>query len=206
MCIRDSYIAPAGNRTGSVFLIRFPEGTTVIGPNSAASAVTTDPTVKSRLTLHPDWTSGNMLLYSVNGGLIYVIPYYGTSSSLTVPVMVAVVNAYTKQVGSYAIQNPNDSTEVQSATSRAVSALGVSTGTQRTISGNVTSINSYVVNSYTRWVLGIRTNSTSIIQVLAKAETLTTSDQLKIATVTIGAKIAVLVDTSQTPPTVLSVQ
>src|SRR5205807_223984 len=31
------YIAPAGNRTGSVFLIRFPEGTTVIGPNSAAS-------------------------------------------------------------------------------------------------------------------------------------------------------------------------
>src|SRR5439155_438924 len=81
----------------------FPEGTTVIGPNSAASAVTTDPTVKSRLTLHPDWTSGNMLLYAINGGLIYVIPYYGTSSSLTVPVMVAVVNGYTKQVGSYAI-------------------------------------------------------------------------------------------------------
>src|SRR5947199_2496473 len=86
------YIAPAGNQTGTVYLIRFPEGTTVIGPNSAASAVTTDPTVKSRLTLHPDWTSGNMLLYAINGGLIYVIPYYGTSSSLTVPVMVAVVN------------------------------------------------------------------------------------------------------------------
>jgi len=200
------HIAPAGNQTGTVYLIRFPEGTTVIGPNSAASAVTTDPTVKSRLTLHPDWTSGNMLLYSINGGLIYVIPYYGTSSSLTVPVMVAVVNAYTKQVGSYAITNPNDSTEVQSATSRAVSSLGVSTGTQQTISGNVTSINSYVVNGNTRWVLGIKTNSTTTIQVLAKAETLTSTDQVKIATVTIGAKITVLVDTSQTPPTVLSVQ
>ena len=200
------YIAPAGNQTGTVYLIRFPEGTTVIGPNSAASAVTTDPTVKSRLTLHPDWTSGNMLLYSINGGLIYVIPYYGTSSSLTVPVMVAVVNAYTKQVGSYAITNPNDSTEVQSATSRAVSSLGVSTGTQQTISGNVTSISSYVVSGNTRWVFGIRTNSTTVVQVLAKAETLTTADQVKIATLIPGAKITVLVDTSQTPPTVLSVQ
>jgi len=200
------YIAPAGNQTGTVYLIRFPEGTTVIGPNSAASAVTTDPTVKSRLTLHPDWTSGNMLLYAINGGLIYVIPYYGTSSSLTVPVMVAVVNGYTKQVGSYAITNPNDSTEVQSATSRAVSNLGVSTGTQQTISGNVTSISSYVVSGNTRWVLGIRTNSTTTVQVLAKAETLTAADQVAIATVTVGAKIKVLVDTSQTPPTVLSVQ
>jgi hypothetical protein len=200
------YIAPAGNQTGTVYLIRFPEGTTVIGPNSAASAVTTDPTVKSRLTLHPDWTSGNMLLYSINGGLIYVIPYYGTSSSLTVPVMVAVVNAYTKQVGSYAITNPNDPTEVQSATSRAVSGLGVSTGTQQTITGNVTSINSYVVSGNTRWIIGIRTNSTTVIQALAKAETLTTADQVKIAALTVGAKVTVLVDTSQTPVTVLSVQ
>ncbi len=200
------YIAPAGNQTGTVYLIRFPEGTTVIGPNSAQSAVTTDPTVKSRLTLHPDWTSGNMLLYSINGGLIYVIPYYGTSSSLTVPVMVAVVNAYTKQVGSYAISNPNDSTEVQTATSRAVSGLGVATGTQQTITGNLTSINSYVVSGNTRWVLGIKTSSTTTIQVLAKAETLSAADQVKIATATIGAKITVVVDTAQMPPTVLSVQ
>ncbi len=200
------YIAPAGNQTGTVFLIRFPEGTTVIGPNSAQSAVTTDPTVKSRLTLHPDWTSGNMLLYSINGGLIYVIPYYGTSSSLTVPVMVAVVNAYTKQVGSYAITNPNDSTEVQSATSRAVSGLGVATGTQQTITGNLTSINSYVVSGNTRWILGIKTSSTTTVQVLAKAETLSTTDIIKITTTSIGAKITVVVDTSTAPPTVLSVQ
>jgi len=120
--------------------------------------------------------------------------------------MVAVVNAYTKQVGSYAIYNPNNPTEVQSATSRAVSSLGVSTGTQQTISGNVTSISSYVVNGNTRWVIGIRTNSTSIVQVLAKSETLTSTDQIKIATITNGTKITVLVDASQPPPIVLSVQ
>jgi hypothetical protein len=76
--------------------------------------------------------------------------------------------------------NPNDSTEVQSATSRAVSNLGVSTGTQQTISGNVTSISSYVVSGNTRWVIGIKTNSTTTIQVLAKAETLTSIDQVKL--------------------------
>ena len=117
------YIAPAGNQTGTVYLIRFPEGTTVLGPNSAQSAVTTDPTVRAQLTLHPDWISGNMLFYSVGGRLIYVIPYYGTQSNLTVPVMVAVVDASTKQVGS-ALITPNDFVSVQSATSRAVSTLG----------------------------------------------------------------------------------
>ena len=94
----------------------------------------------------------------------------------------------------------------EDSTRRAVSNPGVSTGTQQTISGNVTSISSYVVSGNTRWVLGIRTNSTTTVQVLAKAETLTAADQVTIATITIGAKIKVLVDTSQTPPTVLSVQ
>jgi hypothetical protein len=70
----------------------------------------------------------------------------------------------------------------------------------------VTSINSYVVNGNTRWVIGIRTNSTTTVQVLAKAETVTTTEQVKIATITVGAKITVLVDTSQPPPIVLSVQ
>jgi hypothetical protein len=85
------YIAPAGTRTGQVFLIRFPEGTTIIGPNSAISAVATDPLVKTQLTLHPDWAIGNILLYSVNTRLIYVIPYYGTQGILTVPEMVTLV-------------------------------------------------------------------------------------------------------------------
>src|SRR5256886_17652387 len=98
-----------------------------------------------------------MLLYAINGGLIYVIPYYGTSSSLTVPVMAAVVNGYTKQVGSYAITNPNDPTEVQSATSRAVSGLGSSTRTKQAILEHVLTLNLYIVKSSTRCVLGIKT-------------------------------------------------
>src|SRR5204862_8261400 len=112
-----------------------------------------------------------------------------------------------KRSGSYVLTTPSDSTEVQSATSRAVSNLGVSTGSQQTSSGNVTAISAYVVNGNTRWVLGIRTNGTTPpIQVLAKAEALTAADQVTIATITMGAKIKVLVDTSQTPPTMLSVQ
>jgi hypothetical protein len=198
------YIAPAGIRTGQVYLIRFPEGTTVIGPNSAISAVTTDPTVKTQLTLHPDWTSGNILLYSVNGRLIYVIPYYGTQGILTVPEMVAVVDASSKQVGHYFIQDPNSSVEVGSATTKAVNTIGIST-TQTIVSGNLTSSYQYDLGGNTRWILGIKTTSTTV-QVLAKAETLTTADILKISTATLGNKITVAVDNSTTPYIVLSVQ
>src|SRR5439155_18538364 len=72
------FIAPSGANTGQIYLIRSPEGTTIIGPNSAISAVKTDPTVKVQLTLHPNWATGNILLYSVSGRLLYFIPYYGT--------------------------------------------------------------------------------------------------------------------------------
>src|SRR5213593_4914478 len=56
------YIAPAGKDTGQVFLIKFPEGFTVIGPQSAVSAVATDPNVRAKLTLNPNWIPGNILL------------------------------------------------------------------------------------------------------------------------------------------------
>ena len=199
------YIAPAGAATGQVYLIRFPEGTTVIGPNSAISAVTTDPTIKTQLTLHPDWTSGNILLYSVNTRLIYVIPYYGTQGILTVPEMVAVVDAKSKQVGHYFIQDPTSSVEVGGATTQAVSTIGIST-TQTTITGNLTSIDQYVQSGNTRWILGIKTNSTTTVQVLAKAETLTTSDIVKIYTTGLGNKITVVVDKTTSPYTILSIQ
>ncbi len=190
------YVAPAGNETGTVYLIRFPEGTTVLGPDSATSAVTTDPTIKSQLTLHPDWTAGNMLLYSVNGRLIYVIPYYGTQSNLTVPVMVAVVDASTKQVGSYFIQNPNSYTEVQSATAKAVANLGLVTGTGATINGTLTYRDQYEVGGNTRWILGITPSGGSLVQVYARAETLTPNDIAKIENTAIGATISVNVDSN----------
>lgn len=194
------YIAPAGNATGQVFLIRFPEGTTVLGPESAISAVTTDPAVKGQLTLHPDWISGNILLYSVGGRLLYVIPYYGIAQqNLNVPVMVAVVDGATKQVGSYFIQNPNDFAEVNAATGRAVSSIGVPTGTQTTINGTLTYRVKYDVGGNTRWILGIdKGDGTPIVEVLAKAETLSTSDIAKIDTRPIASFISVVVDSSNT--------
>jgi hypothetical protein len=201
------YIAPAGSRTGQVYLIRFPEGTTVIGPNSAISAVTTDPTIKTQLTLHPDWTSGNILLYSVNGRLIYVIPYYGTQGNLTVPEMVAVVDASTKQVGADFISNPNSYTEVGSATTKAVNNIGISTGTQTTVNGTLSYRYQYEQGGNTRWILGIKTTSTTTVQVLAKAETLTTTDIYKISNTStvVPTTITVVVDNSTNPATVLRV-
>jgi uncharacterized membrane protein (UPF0182 family) len=198
------YIAPAGTRTGQVYLIRFPEGMTVIGPNSAISAVTTDPIIKTQLTLHPDWTVGNILLYSVNGRLIYVIPYYGTQGNLTVPEMVAVVDGSSKQVGHYFIQDPTSSIEVGSATTKAVNTIGIST-TQLIVSGNLTSRDPYVHGGYTRWILGITTTG-GLVQVLAKGDTLTTADVLKIITTPLGKPITVVVDNTTTPYTVLSAQ
>ncbi len=194
------YIAPAGKDTGQVFLIRFPEGTTVLGPESAISAVTTDPAIKGQLTLHPDWTTGNILLYSVGGLLLYVIPYYGTQSNLNVPVMVAVVNGGTKQVGSYFINNPNDFNEVNTATTRAFEAIGVSTGGQTTINGTLAYRREYIQGGNSRWLLGITPASGPTVEVLAKAETLTTADISKITGLQDNgtAFISVVVDSSNT--------
>ncbi len=200
------YVAPIGPKTGQIYLIRFPEGTTIIGPNSAISAVTTDPTVKTQLTLHPDWTSGNILLYSVNGRLIYFIPYYGTQGNLTVPEMMTVVDASTKQVGS-ALITPNDFSNVGSAATRAVTNIGISTGTRTTITGTLNYIYTYQQGGYTRWLMGINTSPTTIVQVLAKAEPpLTTTDIYNINSKKLGDPITIVVDNSTTPFTVLSVQ
>jgi hypothetical protein len=116
-----------------------------------------------------------------------------------------VVDASSKQVGHYFIQNPTSSIEVGSATTKAVNSIGIST-TQTTVSGNLTSRDSYVEGGNTRWILGINTGGTVPVQVIAKRETLTTVDILKIATTPLGKPITVLVDNSTTPYTVLSVQ
>ena len=202
------YIAPAGANTGQIYLMRFPEGTTIIGPNSAISAVKTDPTVKGQLTLHPDWTTGNILLYSVSGRLLYFIPYYGTQGGqggLTVPVLMAVVNAQTKQVGSASIA-PNDPISAGSASARAVANIGISTGTLATINGTLAYVHTpYVFGGYTRLVFGVN-NGTQPIQILARADILTTTDFDNLNSKAIGAAITVVADTSTTPYTALSIQ
>src|SRR6267378_1603783 len=150
-----------------------------------------------RSSRNPDWTSGNILLYSVNTRLIYVIPYYGTQGILTVPEMVTVVDASSKQVGHYFIQKPTDSVEVGGATTQAVSSIGIST-TQIMVSGNLTSRDPYVHGGSTRWILGI-TTSGGLVQVLAKEDTLTTTDVLKIITTPLGKPISLVVDNTTTP-------
>jgi hypothetical protein len=187
-------------------LIKFPEGTTVLGPESAISAVATDPTIRTQLTLHSDWTSGNILLYSINGKLIYVIPYYGSQANLTVPVMVAVVDASTKQVGSYFIKNPNSYAEVQASTTFAVNNIGISTGTQNIVNGTLVNRYQFEQNGNTRWIITIN-NGTRTIQLLAKAETLSTTDIYKINSTNIGSAISFVVDNTTTPyPTIIRVQ
>ncbi len=187
------YIAPAGKDTGKVYLIQFPGNSTVIGPESAISAVTTDPKVGGQITLHPGWTSGNILMYSINGRLTYIIPYYGTQQNLNVPVMVVAVDGSTKKVGSYLISNPNIFSDVNKAAGFAVNNIGL--GTQITVTGNVTYTVRYVVGGNSRWNIGVVTK-TGPVEVYAHAETLTAADVTKIDRLVAGDSISVVVDST----------
>jgi len=197
------YIAPAGADTGQVYLLRLPEATTVIGPESAVSAVTTNPTIKTQLTLHTDWVSGNILLYSINGRLTYIIPYYGTQLNLNVPVMVAAVDGPTKQVGYYFIKTPTNSTEVQNAANAAVQSLGLAPPPPPpppppplTVSGTVADpVTWYIKNGNTIWKIDIN-NGTSTVTVHASADKLTQADVDKILSLSTGTPIKVEVDPS----------
>src|SRR4029077_11700550 len=93
---------------------------------------------------------------------------------LTVPEMVAVVDASFKQVGHYFIQDPTSFTEVGSATTKADNSIGITT-TQTNVSGHLTPRDFYVQGGNTRRILGLNTPG-GPVQVLAKAETLTTAD------------------------------
>jgi hypothetical protein len=190
------YIAPAGKDTGKVYLIQFPGSLTVIGPESAISAVTTDPKVKGQLTLHPDWKSGNILMYAVGGRLTYIIPYYGTQQNLNVPVMVAAVDGQSKQVGSYFIRNPNDFNEVKNAAGLAVASIGSVSGTQRTVTGTVyDAVVKYVVGGNTKWIIDINpVPAGPVVTVYASADALTPTDIAKIDRLVVGSAISVVVD------------
>ncbi len=199
------YIAPAGKSTGQVFLIKFPEGTTIIGPQSAISAVATDPNVRAKLTLNPNWVSGNILLYVINGRLTYVIPYYGSQGNLTVPEMVAVVDGQTKTVGSHFLSNPNDPVEVQSATGDAVANLGTTPVTGTIINGTLTAVHNYTLGGNTQWLLTITPAGKPPVTVLANAGTLTTDETIKIFNTSVGSSISVVVDSSSPIPNVVKV-
>jgi len=110
-------------------------------------------------------------------------------------------------VGHYFIQDPTSSIEVGSATTKAVSTIGIST-TQATVNGTLAYRYQYEQGGNTRWILGIKITSTTTVQVLAKAETLTTTDIYRISntSTTVPTTITVVVDSTTLPYTVLSVQ
>ena len=190
------YIAPAGEATGTVYLIHLPEGTSIVGPESAINAVNTDPAVKGQLTLHPDWASGNILLYLINGQFTYIIPYYGTSGNLTVPVMVAAVDGATKKVGSYQIQHPTDASEVQNAANQAVQREGLTVSTSTTVMGTVYNVTSYVKNGATQLTIGINTGAPKAVYVYGSADKLTATDFTRLVALTPGKAVSVQVDSS----------
>jgi len=79
------------------------------------------------------------------------------------------------------------------------SSIGVPTGTQTTINGTLTYRVKYDAGGNTRWILGIdKGDGTPILEVLARQETLTTSDISKIDRLAIPGFISVVVDSSNT--------
>jgi len=193
------YIAPAGAATGQMYLL---QGTTVIGPESAISAVTTDPTIKTNLQIQ-SWVAGNILLYSVNDRLTYIIPYYSIQPNLNVPVMVAAVDGQTKQVGFYQIKNPNNATEVQNSANLAVEKLGLTPPPPPPPPANVTGtvvgqIQSYIKNGNTQWIINIANGTSTPVTVYASSDKLSQTDINKIIfTLGPGSPITVEVDSSK---------
>ncbi len=112
------YVALNGEDLGSIYLLR--SGTVaIIGPQTALDAVNNFGPTKSILTLNPGWVSGNILIYVINGAIYYFIPYYAISATTQAPTMMTAVEAISQKVGFYVISNPQNPTEVSSATDKA---------------------------------------------------------------------------------------
>lgn len=112
------YVALNGKDIGSIYLLR-PGNVAIIGPQTALDAVNNFGATKSILTLNPGWVSGNVLTYVINEAIYYFIPYYAISATTQAPTMMTTVDAISQKVGFYVISNPQDATEVSSATDKA---------------------------------------------------------------------------------------
>ena len=116
------YVALNGKNLGENYLL-LGGGDAVIGPQTALDSISNFSPTKSLLSLHPNWDSGNILMYVINGTLYYFVPYYaGTATSLA-PAMIASVDALTQRVGYYVITNPQDAIEVGEGTANAYADL-----------------------------------------------------------------------------------
>lgn len=111
------YVALNGKDIGKIYLLR-PGGVAIIGPQTALDTVNNFAPTKSVLTLNPGWISGNTLTYVIQGNLYYFIPYYAKSATTLSPTMMTAIDAISQKVGFYVISNPQDATEVSSATEK----------------------------------------------------------------------------------------
>lgn len=196
------YIAPCGEETEKVYFVDF-EGKTIIGPSVALSVIRSNP----ELTKHPyfnQWSSGNILMYSLGEKFYYSIPYYKKEVSTVLPQMVAVVNAQDQSMGFHIIQNPRDTAEVSMATTYAFQHIGVNTIEENEINGTLVDKEEYVEDGNTRWFLDIQITEGTTIEVLVKVEVLHREEISKIMNLKFGDAISVRVDQDRVVAEVLS--
>lgn len=112
------YVALNGDNLGDVFLLRT-GNVAVIGPQTALDTINNYGPTKTEITLHPNWRSGNILMYVINNRPYYFIPYYGETETTLAPAMIVVVDADSQKVGYYAITDPGDPEEVGLASEKA---------------------------------------------------------------------------------------
>jgi hypothetical protein len=120
--IAAMYVALNGENLGENFLL-LGSGDAVIGPQTVLDTISNFSPTKSLLSLHPNWNSGNILMYGINGTLYYFVPFYAETSTTLAPAMIASVDALTQRVGYYVINNPQNAIEVGLGTANAYADL-----------------------------------------------------------------------------------
>lgn len=202
------YVAPCEEETGKLYFVDF-EGKTIIGPSIALSTVKSNPQLaKIPAFAQGKWIEGNILFYSMGNELYYVIPWYRQEANMLLPQMVAIVNAFTQQMGFYIIQNPKDPNEVLMAATYAFQNMGVELvekPEQFELNGTLLNIFHYVKEGNSRWIIELKLENGTSVQVLAKAEMLAESDIAKISQMEPGDWISLRVDKSMEVLEVLAI-
>ncbi len=91
-----------GDAYGQVRVYRFPENTSVLGPNQIAAQISADPVISSQLTLWDQAGStvirGNLIVMPVQDALIYLQPVYLQAANARFPALQKVVLATSSRI------------------------------------------------------------------------------------------------------------
>jgi hypothetical protein len=186
------YIAPDGEDTKDLMFVDFGERQ-IIGPAAAVSTIKAD----SRLNqprFPENWQEGNILMYSIGNQLYYVVPFYKQEGDVLLPQMIAVVNAFSQQMGYYKLQNPKDPNEIAMASVIALQKMGVTTGFE--VTGTVQDKDEYVAGGNQVWILTLNTVERGVINIVANAATTTLTYEMidKILDTNVGDTLTVTID------------